>query len=656
MAKKTCYYELLDLDRKCDAAEIKTKYRKMALRFHPDKASNNDMTVEAATAKFQEIQEAYSCLSDVQERAWYDSHREQILKGDDGATDDPFKTKMNLYKYMHAGCFKGFGDDAGSFFTVYSDLFQAIDQEEEEWEDADEEHVAMPPFGNRDSEWADISSFYRKWLDFYSRKAFGHADKWNPKDAPNRQTKRAMEGENKKARQVAKKEYNSEVRQIVQVVQRRDPRYQHFQKQQMKEKAEKIHREEAEKEEKKAAVAQDRAQQKEAARKAEEERWAEIEADKAARKARGEVVSEDEDSSSEEQPDVWSCEPCRKTFKSEKQFDQHVKTKKHLEIVKKLEKELEKEMRKEKERAKATSDDDETDDDDDDKRKADTPFLGLFPGYAKLAAQKPGALRKEAASLGADEEELEECDDADDAKEAFIELILRLKSGPSSGSAKAKAKPKAKPSRKSSEDNASSQSDSDESDGDAFLRLAAARQQRGQAAPAAFEPPARSSDAAEASSESSADDQAAAASLMGSAGSKKAEKRAKQKELLLEKQREKEKIQQLVSGVKKANDKAREDAEAEGEPEAASASAATESRKPKGSPAPKEAAGARHTDSKKGAGGQGAGAGPADATCAVCGKQFESRSKMFEHLKTSGHAAPKELPVEPAKAGKKKKR
>merc|ERR1712232_875750 len=120
-----------------------------------------------------------------------------------------FKTKINLYKYFSAGCYDGFHDGEGGFFAVYADLFRAIDQEEEEWEDADEDHVAMPPFGRSDSEWSDVSAFYRHWLDFCSRKAFGHADKWNPREAPNRQTRRAMEQENKKARQAAKKDFNA---------------------------------------------------------------------------------------------------------------------------------------------------------------------------------------------------------------------------------------------------------------------------------------------------------------------------------------------------------------------------------------------------------------------------------------------------------------
>ena len=44
-------------------------------------ADKNQNNVEEATEKFKEIRDAYAVLSDDQERAWYDSHREAILRG-----------------------------------------------------------------------------------------------------------------------------------------------------------------------------------------------------------------------------------------------------------------------------------------------------------------------------------------------------------------------------------------------------------------------------------------------------------------------------------------------------------------------------------------------------------------------------------------------
>ncbi len=62
------YYELLGVDRKASAEEIKKAYRKLAMKYHPDQ--NKDS--KEAEAKFKEINEAYDVLKDEQKRAAYD--------------------------------------------------------------------------------------------------------------------------------------------------------------------------------------------------------------------------------------------------------------------------------------------------------------------------------------------------------------------------------------------------------------------------------------------------------------------------------------------------------------------------------------------------------------------------------------------------------
>src|SRR4030042_5153999 len=62
------YYRSLGVERKATAAEIKRAYRKLARKFHPD-LNPGDKTSEA---KFKEIQEAYSVLSDQKKKAQYD--------------------------------------------------------------------------------------------------------------------------------------------------------------------------------------------------------------------------------------------------------------------------------------------------------------------------------------------------------------------------------------------------------------------------------------------------------------------------------------------------------------------------------------------------------------------------------------------------------
>ena len=65
---KTDYYELLGVDRSADEKELKSAFRKMAMKHHPDRNPDDKL----AEAKFKEIGEAYEVLKDPQKRAAYD--------------------------------------------------------------------------------------------------------------------------------------------------------------------------------------------------------------------------------------------------------------------------------------------------------------------------------------------------------------------------------------------------------------------------------------------------------------------------------------------------------------------------------------------------------------------------------------------------------
>ena len=62
------YYKTLGVDKQSSAAEIKKKYRKLALKYHPDQNQGD----KAAEQKFKEINEAYAVLSDADKRKKYD--------------------------------------------------------------------------------------------------------------------------------------------------------------------------------------------------------------------------------------------------------------------------------------------------------------------------------------------------------------------------------------------------------------------------------------------------------------------------------------------------------------------------------------------------------------------------------------------------------
>ncbi|KAH3756952.1 dnaJsubfamily B member 13 [Pelomyxa schiedti] len=72
------YYSVLGIPKNASDNDIKKAYRKLALKWHPDRNPNN---VKAATDKFKEIGEAYEVLSDARKRQIYDQVGEEGLKG-----------------------------------------------------------------------------------------------------------------------------------------------------------------------------------------------------------------------------------------------------------------------------------------------------------------------------------------------------------------------------------------------------------------------------------------------------------------------------------------------------------------------------------------------------------------------------------------------
>jgi len=76
----TDYYEVLGLPRGATQEEIKKAYRKLALKYHPDKNADNP----DAEKKFKEVSESYEVLSDEKKRQMYDQYGSDALKGASG--------------------------------------------------------------------------------------------------------------------------------------------------------------------------------------------------------------------------------------------------------------------------------------------------------------------------------------------------------------------------------------------------------------------------------------------------------------------------------------------------------------------------------------------------------------------------------------------
>ena len=103
MASKRDFYEILGVPKNASDDEIKKSYRKLAMKYHPDR-NQGDATAEV---KFKEVKEAYEMLSDAEKRSAYDQY------GHAGV--DP-----NMRGAAGAGGFGGFGE---SFGDIFGDIF-----------------------------------------------------------------------------------------------------------------------------------------------------------------------------------------------------------------------------------------------------------------------------------------------------------------------------------------------------------------------------------------------------------------------------------------------------------------------------------------------------------------------------------------------------
>jgi molecular chaperone DnaJ len=99
MATERDYYEILNIDRDADGETIKRAYRKLAMKYHPDRNPDD----KEAEQRFKEASEAYEVLADPEKRKRYDQFGHAGLRG----------TSSHDFSHM----------DAGDIFSMFEDIF-----------------------------------------------------------------------------------------------------------------------------------------------------------------------------------------------------------------------------------------------------------------------------------------------------------------------------------------------------------------------------------------------------------------------------------------------------------------------------------------------------------------------------------------------------
>lgn len=363
---KKCYYEVLEVDSAASDVDLKKLYRKKALRLHPDKNPDN---IEEATREFNLVRAAYEVLSDPQERAWYDSHKAQILREDEdeedleGSYEFAGTTTEELLRYFDPSLYSRVDDSLYGIYRVAGMLFEKLAREEvglgksqelagfNRYKDdtpmanaVDVSELLFPRFGSSNSDYGtEVRNFYQVWSGFQTVKTFTWKDEYRYSRAQDRRTRRLMEKENKKFRDQARRDYNETVRSFVSFIKKRDPRVktgaaafeQARRRREQEERAKQAQRD------KEANLANRGQYEQQSWQTIDHEELAEIELE--LNKLHEQELKLAKDEKEEQDLSIYECIVCDKFFKTAKQFQSHELSKKHLKKLKKLQWEMKKE-------------------------------------------------------------------------------------------------------------------------------------------------------------------------------------------------------------------------------------------------------------------------------------------------------------------------
>lgn len=287
------------------------------------------------------MQTAYDVLSDPQERAWYDSHRDAILQNrevDDLNQDPSYFRNVRVTSAEDISSLVGrfnatvpFTDEPTGFFGSLREMFDQLAAEETALGDhGDRDPVSYPAFGASTSDYdAVVRPFYSGWAGFSTRKTFSWKDKYRLPDAPDRRVRRLMEKENRKCRDDAIREFNDAVRFLVGFSRKRDPRY--------------LPNTQTDSDRQKALRSTVAAQAARSRAANQEKHLDSIVADWVEAGRDDEPVDGTSESEEETHMEEIECVVCKKVFKSENQYQAHERSKKHIKAVEKLRREMRRE-------------------------------------------------------------------------------------------------------------------------------------------------------------------------------------------------------------------------------------------------------------------------------------------------------------------------
>jgi len=106
-----CYYEVLEVSKDCSGAELKKAYRKLAMKYHPDRNPGD----KEAEEKFKIVNEAYQVLSDDEKRSIYDRYGKAGLEGHGAGRSGFGGSNMDDIMDMFNSMFGGGGFGGGGF-------------------------------------------------------------------------------------------------------------------------------------------------------------------------------------------------------------------------------------------------------------------------------------------------------------------------------------------------------------------------------------------------------------------------------------------------------------------------------------------------------------------------------------------------------------